>query len=518
MSSKQCQGQETMHPWLERFIPNKSIIASKKLNETTLTNNTKKIKNKNKQKEKNKNKKKKPNQSRRSKLTTSQKLEEYLADSDYYQSRDDEKDTLFGDSYKQKAEGTVRLWFTNPCGIGLDHKNSKSHASLKFMKLKSKSDVVGLAETNVNWKLLTNNSSLYSRLKCNWKNFRSITSNNMLEEMGKCQRGGTCSFVVGQLSHRTSATGKDISGLGRWVWIEFQGKGEKRTRIYTAYRTTGQKPSNSKLTTVYDQQMRHIRRKSLNCTPRELFDRDIVTEIQLQQSRNIQVILMIDVNENVESGEFTKSMDTLGLQSVFKRYIHEPMPATHHTGSQPISTIYLPIQICIKSAGILQKGKGFQSDHRNMFVDVDEHTLLGSQMFKVLPPDMKTLQLNDSRIYRSFIKELRSHLQATNTFERAEALTLNIPKSESTREHVVTMESIDAQLGRGIKHALKKCRKKRMGSIPYSALFLEVWKENRLWKLVYKKKVGQHISTRTIRRLAHARCKCNLISNTVMMV
>ena len=67
------------------------------------------------------------------------------------------------------------------------------------------------------------------------------------------------------------------------------------------------------------------------------------------------------------------------------------------------------------------------------------------------------------------------------------------------------MELIDEQLGRGIQHALKKCRKKRMGNIPFSEMFLEVWKEKRLWRLVYKKKVGQKISTRTIRRLAHTR-------------
>ena len=409
MSTRECQDQGTMHPWLERLETNQPIIASIKLKETA-TPNTEEKKRKEKEKEK-ENKLKEEKKNTPSKKSTQQKLREYLADTGTIPIHEDteEGDTRFGDDYTKKAENSIRLWFTNPCGIGLDHRNSKSHASLKFIKMKSKADLIGLAETNVNWKLLSNNSSLYSRLKNNWKNFRSITSNNILEEMGKCQRGGTCSFVIDQLSHRTSQTGKDPSGLGRWTWIEFQGANELRSRVYTAYRT-GHKPAKSKLTTVYDQQMRFIRRNNLNCEPRDLFDKDIMTEIEKQQANNIQIVLMIDANENIETGEFTKEMEKRGLYSVYKRYIRDQMPATHHTGSYPISTIYAPMHFKIIQAGILQKGKGYQSYHRNMYVDLDSATFLGGYMYKVLPPSMKMLQLNDPRVYKTFIKKLRNHL------------------------------------------------------------------------------------------------------------
>lgn len=139
--------------------------------------------------------------------------------------------------------------------------------------------------------------------------------------------------------------------------------------------------------------MRYIRRNNLNCEPKELFDKNIISEIKKQQSEHVQMALMIDVNENVETGKFTEEMEKLGLHSAFKGYIRDQMSATNHSGSYPISTIFIPMQFKILNAGVLQKGKGFQqSDHRNMFVNIDTATFLGSYMYKVLPPNMKMIQ------------------------------------------------------------------------------------------------------------------------------
>ena len=73
-------------------------------------------------------------------------------------------------------------------------------------------------------------------------------------------------------------------------------------------------------------------------------------------------------------------------------------------------------------AGILQKGIGFQGDHRNIFVDLETKSFLGLRMYKILPPAMKTLQLNDSRTYKAFIKHLKTHLQETSLNVKSEVL------------------------------------------------------------------------------------------------
>jgi len=44
-------------------------------------------------------------------------------------------------------------------------------------------------------------------------------------------------------------------------------------------------------------------------------------------------------------------------------------------------------------------------------------------------------------------------------------------KYSPTQEVAISMETLDAQLERAIKHGLSKCRKLRTGKIPFSGLF-----------------------------------------------
>jgi len=273
MSLQGSTDQVLMRAWLEQLPRNKKILASK-LNVCVVNNNKSKNKNKNKVPKKKSQKNIKPPRSKSSikkaiQIKRNKRITEYIADSKSTFPNHDSDDQHLGDPYQQKQSEVVRIWYTNPCGIGLNHNNSKSHGSFQFMKSKSKADIIGLAETNVNWTKLSNSNSLYSRVKSMWREFKTITSHNFTENMGKCQRGGTCMFTVAQISHRMSKSGKDKRGLGRWTWMEFQGRGNLRTRIITAYRP-GLKPHSSKLTTVYDQHMRYIRKKALSSTPKRV--------------------------------------------------------------------------------------------------------------------------------------------------------------------------------------------------------------------------------------------------------
>ena len=52
---------------------------------------------------------------------------------------------LYGDKYNIKPDGVTRIWFTNPCGIGVNPNDIKSHDSFNFLRRKSKTDIFGLA-------------------------------------------------------------------------------------------------------------------------------------------------------------------------------------------------------------------------------------------------------------------------------------------------------------------------------------------------------------------------------------
>ena len=132
-----------------------------------------------------------------------------------------DNDEYFGMPHTSKASNVTRLWFTNPCGIGVDPNHPKSDTSFSYLQKKSKCDIFGLAETNVHWYLMYNHASLYARVKKRWKNFKIATSHNRHEKIGKTQRGGTCTVSIGQAAFRAYDYGQDDTGLGRWSWIEF---------------------------------------------------------------------------------------------------------------------------------------------------------------------------------------------------------------------------------------------------------------------------------------------------------
>ena len=185
----------------------------------------------------------------------------------------------WGTNYRHKSSNTIRVWYTNPNGLGLNPTGTKSHSTFSFLYHKSQAYIVSLAETNLNWSLLQYNSGLNNRLRSFYREFYAATSHNRHEQFGKNQRGGTCTFVVNQTTYRTRRSGNDTSGTGRWSWVQVDGKDQHTTRIITAYRPC-RPSSQTGLTTTWDQQVRNIRRQGGQLDPRQQFDKDICEVLQ----------------------------------------------------------------------------------------------------------------------------------------------------------------------------------------------------------------------------------------------
>jgi len=430
------------------------------------------------------------------------RLDEYLKQTSTLTSppRMDE-DPYWGQSYRTKSPKTIRIWYTNPCGVGLDSDDVKSHASFSFLHHKSKADIVCLAETNVHWKRLTSKNSIYNRLKRLWNSFQYSTSHNKHESLGVGQRGGTCTFCVDQTSYRLAKKGVDPSGLGRWSWIEFHGKDQYKTRVYTAYRP-GNKPSTkSRLTTVYDQHARYIRNKGLSVHPRELFDDHIVVELEKSINLGINSILAIDTNDDIMSSSFTRKMTTIGMFNAFNNPDLPPIPPTHYNGSKPISAIYTTKSLQIVQMGILQKYTGIQGDHKDMFIDISTPSFLGESMYKITRPELRRLKLSDPRVVKRFLKYAELHMKHNNTYNLSRQLCEE-SHYPPTPAIIKKQEQLDEQLGRAISVGLKKCRTLHMGSIPHSTMLTELRDLNRFWLMVYNKNVGKKVSSTLLKRLS----------------
>ena len=317
------------------------------------------------------------------------------------------------------------------------------------MHKKSMADVVCLSETNLRWASLHHKSRLNNRVRDFYQQFYTSASYNTHENLGKSQRGDTCTIALEQPSYRATASGTDITGLGRWSWIEFSGRGGLRTRIVTGYRPC-KMSATSKLTTVYDQHRHYIQDRGININPRELFDRDLCNELELWIQQQIRIVLCLDDNEDVNQGPFNDIIANLGLINAHKACHADNLPATHDRDSKPISGIFVSPTIHPTRAGILEHGCGIEGDHRNMFIDIDESNFLGDDLYAIPPPSQRRLQLFDSRVVKRFNKHCLQHLENNSMLTQTNKL-INLSTKTPLSTITLLLDAVDEQIGRAIK-------------------------------------------------------------------
>jgi hypothetical protein len=87
--------------------------------------------------------------------------------------------------------------------------------------------------------------------------------------------------------------------------------------------------------------------------PIERFDRDLCQFIQECMAAEEQVILGIDVNEDVCSGSFSKTMLDLRLKDICTHRHGSSNPSTYARGSTPIDAIYVTANLWSSRCGYL---------------------------------------------------------------------------------------------------------------------------------------------------------------------
>ena len=79
-------------------------------------------------------------------------------------------------------------------------------------------DVACMSETNAHWKNQRCNNKMYSVVRQFWKRFHITTSETSIPWLSIYTPGGTATIITTNLSSRTTSSGEDPHGLGRWLY------------------------------------------------------------------------------------------------------------------------------------------------------------------------------------------------------------------------------------------------------------------------------------------------------------
>ena len=176
------------------------------------------------------------------------------------------------------------------------------------------------------------------------------------------QPGGVGMIATDELAHRVINTGKDPTGLGRWCWMQLQGRNGIKVRLISVYHPCDTPGA----TTTFQQQHRYLRKHNSDADPRQAIYDDLYIACSEWLRLGDQLIVGIDANKDIRTGHTAEFFATLGMhEAILTRHSERSPPATHNRNHsrQPIDGFFMTPGLHVTAAGYEAFGVGCPSDH-----------------------------------------------------------------------------------------------------------------------------------------------------------
>ena len=238
----------------------------------------------------------------------------------------------WGNIMRQKSNDVARICLLNFSGFTLSARSLKDDQLRKFME-EQDVDVILLPEANVCWHKMYHCDRLHEQTFGWFEDIHQAYAYNYKDsEAEKRQYGGVVILTRNNAASRVMESGKDDSGLGRWVWVRYRGRNGIVTCIICCYRPCVPS-SNGSTGSVYAQHQRHFNDKADDICPREAFTRDLGIEIQSWLDSGDQLILGLDANEDMRRGPVARMLREKGMSDAVMALHGMNAPPTTDYGS-----------------------------------------------------------------------------------------------------------------------------------------------------------------------------------------
>ena len=402
-----------------------------------------------------------------------------------------------GEECEGKDTNCFRFMTQNINGIGQEGNNIKEKSFKEFIQT-FKIDVMACQQLDVCWDRVRNRNKIWDRFR-GWKEDSKLSVAYSTDDIDRkpYQPGGAAVITTGKMTHTWDSSGVDSKRLGRWACTRLQGSCGRYVRMISIYRPY---KNTTNLNSAYMAQYRYsLKNKGGKC-PRELFLEDLQQEINEWLELGDSIIVAGDFNEDIRSEQINNWKERLGLEDVFMERVEDIslLPATFNKGVNPIDTIMCTAGITVVKAGYLPFGEGI-GDHRPLFMDVTIASTLGVKLTTPKNVVARRLKTLDPRVVRKYNKLLKRFYRQFSLVDQVSLLQerATYPLSD---EDASTFERLDEIRIRGMVYAEKRCRKLKMGGIPWTPELSNIRLSIEVWKLVVARLKGCAVGARTIIR------------------
>jgi hypothetical protein len=289
------------------------------------------------------------------------------------------------------------------------------------------------AEHGLNASKLASGQSWHDRVCMNSKKTFSQVSYNSTENdksrWNQFERTGVT--ISEDLMARKSKHGSDPTKLGRWTFVRVHGRRGEATVFVSAYRPCKNKTGPG---LVWSEQDRYYQQEGKrNPDIHEEFITDLCYAIGRWKDEGYHVVLGMNANEDVRNGPVSKRLEEVGMmEGVINHHKTSSVPATcaKNKSRTPIDSIWISPGIEILQCGFLpfHDYKGFDSDHRLIWVEIDIASLFGhypQHMWKVPSTRVRS---NDPRCRDRYIE------QVLQQYEEEFFCTVRTPRTAMQRQ------------------------------------------------------------------------------------
>ena len=389
---------------------------------------------------------------------------------------------LVGDKDMAKPDGTFRLKLSNYNNLAPWNSDGWKIQKEKRLLDRGRIDISCGTEVGCDFRHVSESKQL-EKLFQSTETLKITNAYNMHDNVTRSQAGGVTTMTFGHAADAVTDTGYDPWKLGRWSWQLLKGKENHRTRIITAYQPVSQS-SEEKLKAVYNQHRRHFGSKGIKGCPRDLFRKQLISEMKKWRKDGERLILAMDANDDIDTGKISSALWGNGLrmkEQMTKRVGHR-LPATFARGSKPIDGVWTTPDIDIVAARLMPISYGV-GDHRCFILDISQQSIIGEQKLKVSRPNARKLQCNLPGCVKNYTITLEDEFSRRRVKERLDKLfgTEFPPSQEDARR----INTLDKDITDSMRVAEKLCRKFKHDNIDFSPK-IQLWRRriSVYWKLM----------------------------------
>ena len=356
----------------------------------------------------------------------------------------------------------------NPNGLNTSMKDNEKLDKAKELIDELEADVVAYSEHRINCRHKRNKNGMAQMFKGGEAELRAVVGHNVHENISKVQEGGVSLMMVGPLlqQYNFEHSGKDDTGLGRWVSMVLEGEDGIVTRIVCCYNPCYNSKAGSR--TTYQQQRRYFItvEKDRTC-PRKRFRDDLAKQLTKWREQGERLIVCMDANENIYTKRIGKTLtdvEGLDMVEVVGAFTGKQLGATFFRGSTPIDGIWATRDIEVASACVMPCGFGI-GDHRLFVVDFRTSSLIGAAPPRVIRAAARRLNTDIAHTEAKYNDKLESNFERHNIVARVVDAHRSSPDKATVQEK---LDKIDEEAKQYMVHAEKKCRRIKSGRIPFS--------------------------------------------------